>query len=140
MRYKSITAYLLGAFLAFVTSVLEAQTPLPPAGRVWVLKKELSDEFGPGGVDEEKWVIYDKADSWDRTAAFDRRVQEIRDVEENGEVNYILAMNPMWYEEEDVFIKNGRTYYFAGGGMRTRALTTFGYMEVRIKPSDFPRG
>ncbi len=116
-----------------------AQTPDPPPGKVWILNTEMSDEFdanSPG----DKWSIYDKAQSWDRTAAFDKRVQEVQLHEENGEENYILAMNPMWYEEEDIFTKNGRTYYFAGGGMASEASTTYGYMEVRIKASNFPMG
>lgn len=135
-----ITGLLLPVILSLTAgNYLNAQTPTPPPGKVWVLNREMSDEFGPGGPGDI-WDVYDKADSWDRTAAFDRRVQEIQPVEENGEVNYVLAMNPMWYDEEDIFTKNGRTYYFAGGGMRTKANTTYGYMEVRIKPSDFPMG
>ncbi len=119
---------------------LKAQTPPVPAGKVWVINPGMSDEFSAAGVGD-MWRVYDKADSWDRTAAFDKRIQEIKRVEEeDGSENFILAMNPMWYAEEDVFTKNGRTYYFAGGGMQTNATTIFGYMEVRIKPSDFPMG
>ncbi|MFC2098863.1 family 16 glycosylhydrolase, partial [Bacteroidota bacterium] len=116
-----------------------AQPPEPPKGKVWILNPEMSDEFdanSPGDI----WKVYDKADSWDRTAAFDKRVHEVLRVVEDGKENFILSMNPMWYEEEDVFSKTGRTYYFAGGGMDTHAMQTYGYFEVRIRPSDFPMG
>lgn len=130
-------AFLL--FSSFFTVSLIAQTPTPPKGKVWVLNPEMSDEFDARSPDD-RWKVYDKADSWDRTAAFDKRVQEVQLHTEDGKDNYILAMNPMWYEEEDIFTKNGRTYYFAGGGMATQASTTYGYMEVRIKASNFPMG
>ncbi len=133
-------------FRAFLTLVfclqfvaIEAQPPEPPPGKIWMLNEEMSDEFdanSPG----DKWDVYDKADSWDRTAAFDKRVQEVIMVEEDGKPNYILSMNPMWYEQEDIFSKGGRTYYFAGGGMATQSMQTYGYFEVRIRPSDFPMG
>ena len=115
-----------------------AQPPEAPSGKVWVLLEEMSDEFGPGGVDEDKWQIYDRDRSWNRTAAFDRRVLEV--IPGEGKENYVLSMNPMWYEEEERFSKYGRTYEFAGGGMATEAMLTYGYIEVRIRPSDFPFG
>lgn len=116
-----------------------AQPPEPPPGKVWVLNSAMSDEFDAGSPGE-KWWVYDKENSWNRTAAFDKRVPEPQLIKENGKENYVLAMNPMWYEPEDVFTKRGRTYLFAGGGMATHAMQTFGYFEVRIKPSDFPMG
>ncbi len=139
MKIKKVIIFCLILLPGYPLALIKAQTPEPLPGKVWVLNPEMSDEFdadGPGSM----WKVYDKADSWDRTAAFDNRVQEIQRVDENGEENYILAMNPIWYEEEDIFTKNGRTYYFAGGGMSTKARTIYGYMEVRIKPSNFPMG
>ncbi len=118
---------------------LIAQPPDPPPGKVWVLNDAMSDEFdkdSPG----KKWRVYDKSNSWNRTAAFDKRVPEVVRFDENGVENYVLAMNPIWYEEEDRFSRYGRTYHFAGGGMDTREMTTYGYIEVRIKPSNFPMG
>ncbi len=129
----------LFAFLFCFSLQSIAQPPLPPAGKVWVLNQEMSDEFdahSPGA----KWQVYDKKNSWNRTAAFDKRVHEVVKEEKNGEENYILAMNPMWYEEEDRFSKYERTYHFAGGGMATEAMLTYGYIEIRIKPSNFPMG
>ncbi|MFC2098862.1 hypothetical protein ACFLSP_03850 [Bacteroidota bacterium] len=125
--------------LLLITIFSQAQPPEPPAGKVWILNSDMSDEFdadSPG----EKWMVYDKANSWNRTAAFDKRVPEAQRVIEGGKENYILAMNPMWYEPEDVFTRRNRTYYFAGGGMATNAMQTYGYFEIRIKPSDFPMG
>lgn len=139
MKINKIIILCLVLLSGYPIAHLRAQTPEAPLGKVWILNPEMSDEFeadGPGSM----WKIYDKADSWDRTAAFDKRVQEIQRADVNGEENYVLAMNPMWYEEEDIFTKNGRTYYFAGGGMSTKARTIYGYMEVRIKPSNFPMG
>lgn len=118
---------------------VHAQPPEPPPGKKWVLMEEMSDEFdasSPG----EKWQVYDKKNSWNRTAAFDKRVPEAVKIVENGKENYLLAMNPMWYEEEERFSKYGRTYHFAGGGMATNEMMTYGYIEIRIKPSNFPMG
>lgn len=133
LKLNIVFAGLLLAGTAF------AQPPEPPPGKVWILNHEMSDEFdadSPGRI----WKVFDKGDSWDRTAAWDVRAHEPVRIIENGKENYWLAMNPMWYEPEDVFTKNGRTYYFAGGGMDTHEMQTYGYFEVRIRPSDFPFG
>ncbi|MFY0626573.1 MAG: T9SS type A sorting domain-containing protein [Reichenbachiella sp.] len=133
-KYKiSILLFLVIAKVSF------AEPPVPPAGKVWVLNQVMSDEFDANSPDIEKWKVFDKGDSWDRTAAFDKRVHEaVKDPESD---NYFLTMNPMWYYEDERFTSSGgRTYKFAGGGMDTRNLQTYGYFEVRIKPSDFPMG
>ena len=112
------------AFAIYCFSIqVPAQPPAPPVGKVWILNPEMSDEFDAGSPGKI-WKVYDKADSWDRTAAWDNRVPEIQRVLENGKENYILAMNPMWYSDEDIFSKNGRTYSFPGGGMNTKAATS----------------
>ncbi len=135
-----MTKKIIGIFVLMAVAVsLMAQPPKAPKGKVWVLLEEMSDEFdadSPG----DKWQVYDKNNSWNRTAAFDKRVMEVVKEELDGEENYILSMNPMWYEKEDQFSKYGRTYEFAGGGMATENMFTYGYIEVRIKPSDFPMG
>jgi len=116
-----------------------ADPPEAPAGKVWVLNQEMSDEFDKNSPDIEKWSVFDKGDSWGRTAAFDKRVQEaVKDAESD---NYYLSMNPMWYYEDERFPRgNGLDYYFSGGGIKTHKSQTYGYFEVRIKPSDFPMG
>lgn len=117
---------------------LSAQPPAAPAGKVWVKLEAMSDEFDTNSPDTDKWRVFDHGDSWDRTAAFDKRVHEA--VKEEGSDNYYLTMNPMWYYEDEQFTKGARTYLFAGGGMDTKAMATYGYFEVRVKPSNFPMG
>ncbi len=126
-------------FLCICNTMLMAGPPDPPAGKVWVLNHEMSDEFDANSPNTDKWKIFDKADSWGRTASFDKRTLEpLKDPDSD---NYFLTMNPMWYYEDERFPRgNGLDYYFAGGGMDTRVLQTYGYFEVRIKPSDFPMG
>lgn len=132
---QSATIFLF--FLAIASA--HADPPDPPPGKVWVLNHEMSDEFNASSPDIQKWSVFDKANSWNRTAAFDKRVHEA--VKDPNSDNYYLAMNPMWYYEDERFTgSSGRTYYFAGGGMDTRKMQTYGYFEVRIKPSDFPMG
>lgn len=116
-----------------------AGPPDPPAGKVWILNHEMSDEFDANSPSLDKWRVFDKADSWGRTASFDKRTLE--PYKDPNSENYYLAMNPMWYYEDERFPRgNGEDYYFAGGGMHTNVLQTYGYFEVRIKPSDFPMG
>ncbi|WP_198342480.1 T9SS type A sorting domain-containing protein [Polaribacter sp. SA4-12] len=115
------------------------QPPTPPSGKVWVLNHEMSDEFDVNSPDISKWNVFDKGNSWDRTSAFDKRIHEA--VKDPNSDNYYLSMNPMWYYEDERFTSSGgRTYNFAGGGMDTHTMQTYGYFEVRIKPSDFPMG
>lgn len=115
------------------------QPPTPPVGKVWVLNHEMSDEFDANSPDISKWNVFDKGNSWDRTSAFDKRVHEV--VKDPNSDNYYLSMNPMWYYEDERFTSSGgRTYNFAGGGMDTYSMQTYGYFEVRIRPSDFPMG
>lgn len=134
-----VKKYLLFAVFISLVNVLPADPPEPPAGKVWVLNQEMSDEFDKNSPDIEKWSVFDKGDSWGRTAAFDKRVHEA--VKDSKSDNYYLSMNPMWYYEDERFPRgNGLDYFFAGGGMRTHELQTFGYFEVRIRPSDFPMG
>ncbi|REE00200.1 T9SS type A sorting domain-containing protein [Marinoscillum furvescens] len=115
-----------------------SQPPAPPAGKVWIKIPAMSDEFDANSPDTEKWRVFDKGDSWDRTSAFDKRIHEV--VHDPKTNNYFLTMNPMWYYEDEQFTKGDRTYLFAGGGMDTRALATYGYFEVRLKASNFPMG
>lgn len=134
---KQLTLSLLAFFL--VTSHLMADPPEPPTGKVWVLNHQMSDEFDVNSPDLDKWNVFGKSNSWDRTSAFDERIHEVE--KEAGTDNYYLTMNPMWYYEDERFTSSGgRTYNFAGGGMDTKELQTYGYFEVRVKPSDFPMG
>ncbi|MFY0601744.1 MAG: T9SS type A sorting domain-containing protein [Cyclobacteriaceae bacterium] len=137
---KKLGQYLFAAFLLFNGSLLTlADPPAAPAGKVWILVKSMSDEFDQNSPDTEIWDIFGQKKSWDRTAAFDERIHEVW--QEPGTDNYYLAMNPMWYYEDEQFSNsNGRTYLFAGGGMETRSQATYGYFEVRLRPSNFPMG
>nr|WP_320117429.1 T9SS type A sorting domain-containing protein [uncultured Marinifilum sp.] len=118
---------------------LMAGPPDPPVGKVWILNHEMSDEFDANSPDIDKWKVFDKSDSWGRSASFDKRTLEA--YKDPNSDNYYLSMNPMWYYEDERFARgNGEDYYFAGGGMDTRVLQTYGYFEVRVKPSDFPMG
>lgn len=126
-------------FLCLSAKILLAGPPDPPVGKVWVLNHEMSDEFDANSPNTDKWKIFDKADSWGRTASFDKRILE--PIKDPNSDNYFISMNPMWYYEDERFPRgNGKDYYFAGGGMDTRVLQTYGYFEVRVKPSDFPMG
>lgn len=139
-EFKPMKIYCLTILitLLFQLSVL-ADPPEAPVGKVWVLNQEMSDEFDANSPDIEKWKVFDKGDSWDRTSAFDKRVHEA--FNEPGSDNYYLSMNPMWYYQDERFTSGGgRTYNFAGGGMNTHSMQTYGYFEVRIRPSDFPMG
>ncbi|WP_075590808.1 T9SS type A sorting domain-containing protein [Labilibacter marinus] len=135
--FKRITNTLL--LFCFCATMLMAGPPDPPAGKVWVLNHEMSDEFDANSPNTDKWRLFDKADSWGRTASFDKRILEpVKDPNSN---NYYMSMNPMWYYEDERFPRgNGKDYHFAGGGMDTKVLQTYGYFEVRVKPSDFPMG
>lgn len=139
MKRTRVNRFLVTAVLGMLCISLHADPPDAPEGKVWILLEEMSDEFdanSPG----DKWQVYDRDRSWNRTAAFDARaIEVIREQTGEGD-NYILSMNPMWYEEEERFSKYGRTYHFAGGGMATEAMLTYGYIEIRIRPSDFPMG
>ena len=136
-QFKTIALTILLSF-SFHVLVL-AGPPDPPVGKVWVLNHEMSDEFDANSPNIEKWKVFDKGDSWGRTASFDKRVHEA--VKDAASDNYYLSMNPMWYYEDERFPRgNGLDYYFAGGGMNTREMQTYGYFEVRIRPSDFPMG
>ncbi|MBD0403271.1 T9SS type A sorting domain-containing protein [Flammeovirga sp. EKP202] len=134
---KRITYLLL--LIGFNPAQLMADPPDPPAGKVWVLNHAMSDEFDANSPNTDKWRLFDKADSWGRTAAFDKRI--LAPVKDPNSDNYYMSMNPMWYYEDERFPRgNGKDYYFAGGGMDTKVLQTYGYFEVRVKPSDFPMG
>ncbi len=133
-----VNGFFYVAFLCVLIQQTEAQLPTPPAGKVWVKVAGMSDEFDAQSPDLEKWRVFDHGDSWDRTSAFDKRINEA--VKEDGSDNYFLTMNPMWYYEDEQFTKGDRTYLFAGGGMDTREMATYGYFEVRVKPSNFPMG
>ncbi|OHX66658.1 T9SS type A sorting domain-containing protein [Flammeovirga pacifica] len=135
--FKKITLLLL--LMGFNTTLLMADPPDAPAGKVWVLNHEMSDEFDAQSPNTDKWRLFDKADSWGRTASFDKRILE--PVKDPDSDNYYMSMNPMWYYEDERFPRgNGKDYHFAGGGMDTKVLQTYGYFEVRVKPSDFPMG
>lgn len=136
-RIALFYSLLLGFMLLGVVSLM-AQPPKPPAGKVWVKIPAMSDEFDAHSPDTEKWRVFDQGDSWDRTSAFDKRIHEV--IHEPKTNNYFLTMNPMWYYEDEQFTKGDRTYLFAGGGMDTRAMATYGYFEVRLKASNFPMG
>lgn len=120
---------------------LKADPPDPPVGKVWVLNPLMSDEFGPIGPNTDVFNIYTRDRSWDRTAAFDPKAIRM-EKDSADDTNYFLTMNPLWYYEDEVFTKEsiGRTFTFAGGAMDTKNLQTYGYYEVRIRPSDFPFG
>ncbi|WP_044204235.1 T9SS type A sorting domain-containing protein [Flammeovirga sp. OC4] len=134
---KRITYLLL--LIGFNPAQLMADPPDPPAGKVWVLNHAMSDEFDANSPNTDKWRLFDKADSWGRTAAFDKRI--LAPVKDPNSDNYYMSMNPMWYYEDERFPRgNGKDYHFAGGGMDTKVLQTYGYFEVRVKPSDFPMG
>ncbi|NME68225.1 T9SS type A sorting domain-containing protein [Flammeovirga aprica] len=125
--------------IGFNATMLMADPPDPPAGKVWVLNHAMSDEFDANSPNTDKWRLFDKAESWGRTAAFDKRILE--PVKDPNSDNYYMSMNPMWYYEDERFPRgNGKDYHFAGGGMDTKVLQTYGYFEVRVKPSDFPMG
>ncbi len=121
-----------------IVIVLYASPPKPPRGKAWVKVEGMTDEFdakSPGS----KWRIADKNDSWNRTAAFDKRAIEATLIDSTTG-NYAVTINPMWYSANDVFTKGSRTYYFAGGLFETAEMAVNGYFEIRVKPSDFPMG
>jgi hypothetical protein len=124
-----------------ISVALHADPPDPLKGKVWVLNPKMSDEFGPEGPDPNVFNVYTRDRSWDRTATFDpKAIRAEKDTTNEG--NYFLTMNPLWYYEDEIFTKEsiGRTFYFAGGAMDTKNLQTYGYFEVRLRPSDFPFG
>ncbi|WP_162555606.1 T9SS type A sorting domain-containing protein [Reichenbachiella versicolor] len=131
---------LLSGLLCLISISTLADPPTPPPGKVWVLNELMSDEFGPEGPNLDVWNVYGHDRSWDRTSAFDPKVLGVE--KEPGTDNYILTLNPIWYYEDEVWThpSTGRTYQFSGAALDTKHRETYGYYEIRIRPSDFPFG
>ncbi|NNJ26348.1 Kappa-carrageenase [Planctomycetes bacterium LzC2] len=93
-------------------------------GRSWIPNKSFSDEFEDPKIDFEKWRTdpeHFSAWSWSQKNAFVN----------GGVLNLRMTREP--HERMDPAARERRTFDYKSGILRSRAKTTYGYFEARVR-------